>query len=53
MLKLKPTGLGQANDYEALDEKRRPIGRIMWKHATPKEQPWFWTITERVPQLRG
>ena len=50
MLKLKPTGLGQPNDYEVLDPDRRPIGRIMRTHAASKEAPWFWTITARVPQ---
>jgi alkylated DNA nucleotide flippase Atl1 len=50
MLKLKPTGLGQPNDYEVLDPNRRPIGRIMQTHAASRDTPWFWTITARVPQ---
>jgi hypothetical protein len=49
MLTLKPAGLGAADDYCVLDANRREIGRIMRHPQAPKGQPWFWTITGRLP----
>jgi len=26
------------------------IGRIVWSYAAPRERPWVWSITGRLPQ---
>jgi hypothetical protein len=54
MLVLKRTskshpGQWSPEDYEVFDGDR-PIGRIMLHPQAPQGQPWFWTITARVPQ---
>jgi hypothetical protein len=37
------------DDYDVFDGDRH-IGRIMLHTQAPEGQPWFWTITARVPQ---
>jgi hypothetical protein len=49
ILTLKLAGLGAADDYCVLDANRREIGRIMLHPQAPSGQPWFWTITGRLP----
>jgi hypothetical protein len=33
------------DDYVVLNDGRQVIGRIMLHPQTPKDRPWFWTIT--------
>jgi hypothetical protein len=37
------------DDYEVFGGKRS-VGRIMCHPQAPKDAPWFWTITARLPQ---
>jgi len=34
-------------DYVVLDDKGQLVGHIILYPQTPKEKPWFWTITTR------
>jgi len=35
------------DDYDVRDSHGKVVGRIMLHPQTPKDQPWFWTITAR------
>src|SRR5262245_19981152 len=35
------------DDYDVRDNLGKVVGRIMLHPQTPKDQPWFWTITAR------
>jgi hypothetical protein len=47
--KSRPDGEWSDDDYDVFDGDRR-IGRILLVPQAPGGQPWFWTITARVPQ---
>ena len=50
MLTLKPIGLGQSDDWPVFDSERHEIGRVMRHPQAPRDAPWFWPVTARVPQ---
>lgn len=48
--------LATTDDYDIWDDKGRVVGRVFRAANSPKEQPWFWIVTERamrVPTDRG
>ena len=47
--KSRPSGTWFDDDYDVVDGKQH-IGRIMLHPQAPEGDPWFWTITARVPQ---
>ena len=47
--KSRPGGPWPDDDYDVFDGEQH-IGRIMLHPQAPQGQPWFWTITARVPQ---
>jgi hypothetical protein len=47
--KSRSTGEWSDDDYDVFDGEQH-IGRIMVHPQAPQGQPWFWTITARVPQ---
>jgi hypothetical protein len=47
--KSRPSGHWSNDDYDVYDGERH-IGRIMLHPQAPQGQPWFWTITARIPQ---
>ena len=49
-------GRPATDDYDIWDDKGRDVGRVIRTANSPKEQPWFWTVTERgvrTPTDRG
>jgi len=47
--KHRPSGQWSDNDYDVFYGDQH-IARIMLHPQEPKGQPWFWSVTARVPQ---
>lgn len=39
------------DDYDIWDDKGRVVGRVLRAANSPKEQPWFWIVTERAMRV--
>jgi hypothetical protein len=50
--KSRPSGEWSADDYDVVERGHgeKLVGRIMRSPQAPAGQPWFWSITARVPQ---
>ena len=46
--KSRPSGQWSDDDYDVFEGEQH-IGRIMLHPQAPEGEPWFWTITARVP----
>jgi len=47
--KSRPSSTWSDDDYDVFDGEQH-IGRVVWSYAAPRERPWEWSITCRVPQ---
>jgi hypothetical protein len=48
--KSRPDGHWSDDVYDVRDADRKVISRIFLATMVPEGQPWFWTITARLPQ---
>jgi len=51
--KSRPSGKWFADDYDVVERGQhgeKLVGRIMRTPQAPEGEPWFWTITTRLPQ---
>lgn len=39
------------HDYDIWDDKGKIVGRVFRAANAPKDQPWFWIVTERAARM--